>query len=338
MLHPRLWEALGIDERIVAQRAQFFEAFAALVDEPEQPEPTRLAERSRAENPRRGLEAFGEPPGLGDEPRMEDVGDAPPSRPLWQRAGIAADSLRQAAMARLLLDAEEGLRLLEAAGRHYLEASRPFGLLLLSVAAPEPAISEMAAGDLTRWLKGGDRKAPAPEPLDYPQQIYLALAAAGTPTRMPAPIELSRAFQRQPGARSATPIGAGGQSTAAWWAFASRLLGGTNPERPGADRERTARRLVALARGHGDQIGRSRLDSYHWRNYGEGVDLIDLEVVAAVSLANRQLAPREGPLSPDLFASASPTAMISLQVGLEISGRDEGEPPPEPEARPLRMG
>jgi hypothetical protein len=337
MLPPELWEALGLDPRIVCERAEFFEAFAGLVDEPAQPEPAHLAEISRAEGALPGLEAFGDPPGLGDEARMEEVDYAPAPRPPWQRAGIAADSLRQAAMARLLLDAEEGLRLLEAAGRRYMEASRPFGLLLLSVAGPEPAASEMAAAELTRWLDGGDRKVPAPEPLDYPQQIYLALAAASTPRRMQVRIELPGDFAHQPGARSATPIGTGGQSAASWWDFATQLLAGANPALPGPDREGTARRLVGLADGHGEQVERSQLDSYHWRNYGEGVDLLDLEVVAAVTLANRQLAAGGEPLTQDLLAPASPAAMVSLQVGLEVSGRDEGEPPTRERGRPQRM-
>jgi hypothetical protein len=337
MLPPELWEALGVDQRIVAERAEFFEAFAALASKPEQPEPARLAQRSRAESPRRGLEAFGDPPGLADEPHMGEVGEAPVPRPSWERAGIEADSLRQAAMASLLLDAERGLGLLEAAADRYLETSRPFGLLLASVVAPDPATAETAASDLASWLDGGEPEIPVPEPLDDPQQIYLALAAAGAPRWMPPGADLLRAFVRQPGARSSAPTGTGGESAAAWWAFAADLLGGANPELPDPDREQVAERLLRLARGHGEQVERGQLDSYHWRNYGEGVDLLDLEVVAAVCLANRQLAPRGEPLAQDLFEPASPTAMISLQVGLEISERDEGEPPPPERPRPMRM-
>jgi hypothetical protein len=314
-LPDRLWEVLRLDPRVVAERAAFHRAYAYLEEPPFDPQ--AVVEMMR----------HGSPPGFGERvvDLLADEGrelaaylsEHYPSRPRppWVAAAEAADALRRAAVADLLLDTRAGKGGLIEAGRHYQEAGLPFGDFLL-----------VAAG------RGDEVVFPRPEDrLDSPQWRYSRpedrLDPAQWRYHLLAEALLEDHLGQRDGELTATQasvaVGATSLPLLTWL----RIAGLTHAL--DADHHETRQLLAAtlgeVALAHGRQLEFAMADRYQWDGGRWNVDLVDLDLAGALAISARVMRTRDmrrWNLDRD-FPGLPPTAQISVLIGLQLAEDDE---------------
>jgi hypothetical protein len=341
MLDDALWAALRLEPATLERRGAFFLKYR--------------------ESLRQSLD-----PAVDGLIRRVEVGDVPEERLTWFEDfevedlesvashegrdlhgfewAIEADALREAALATLTIDVQEGLSLLRQSGSAYRLANIPYGMFLLAVADPNSEASTEAALTLVRaWPEAldGERmlRVDRPEqerPEDRPpprldtvataardpaQQLYLALATRqdSHPDR-----EHQRLFDRfaeQPEARSSVAIGSTGLPLSDWWGLVLELAALADANQH--TRDNLLARLQYFAIEHGRQLERAQRTA-QWSSGRAPVDIVDLDIAGATCLVVRRMRFADlTPLTLDDFADLGALAMVSLSIGMDMAREDE---------------
>ncbi|WBB71448.1 hypothetical protein O7602_16955 [Micromonospora sp. WMMD1128] len=318
-LPERLWGALRLDPSTVAARARFYRAYAELEEPPF--DVRDLAELMRDRPPPRGsgprvINLIGKEAGAVGQ-SLREIQRPRAGKP-WVRLAEAADALRNAAVAELLLDVQTGRGTLLEASRGYSELGLPFGDFL-AVAATGDRERSISAAELLGVLLSDsqitDTGRHGSAALATPaQQRYLLLTAAPDAT------DLWPRLAEAPQAHQTAAVGATSQPFSTWWRLGgllSRL--DADADADGIRRELT-RIIAELSEAHGRQLQLAAADDHHWSTGRAQTDLIDLDLAGAVAISARILRQRE--IRPWRFESdfpkLSPLASISLQIGLQL--------------------
>jgi hypothetical protein len=236
------------------------------------------------------------------------------------RVAEAADALRNAAIAELLLDTRTGRATLLEAGYRYRQLGLPFGDFLVVAAVGDRERSNAAARQLAAVLSDRQiRRAGllGPAALAAPaQQLYLLFTAA------PEAADLWPQLAEAPQAHRTLAVGVTSQAFSAWWRLGSLLT--RLDSRAEKVRRDVARIIAELAEAHSRQLQLAAADDYHWSTGRAQTDLIDLDLAGAVAISVRIMWRQEIPpwsLETD-FPALSPMARISLEIGLQLGADD----------------
>lgn len=280
--------------------------------------------------------------------RMAEAADRPRHGP-WVRTAERADALRHAAQAALLYETDEGRDVLLQSASLYRELGLPFGSFL-TAAATGPQDVAFAAGRLLRSfiLSPGERAFPEADEertlslrqsLQAPaQQIAVLFTATASNDAIHEFRIDAGALRRAPQAARASAVGVTGLPVALWWECGVRLAELAYGRWAARDDLRTT--IAELAAAHGQALRSAQYDQYHWSRAISRTDLVDLDLAGLTAVSNRllrQLDEPEWSLSDD-FPGLAPLSQISVQVGLDISGRGRPRSPgraPAPSPDPL---
>ena len=346
MLDEALWEALRLEPGTLRRRSAFFRDYAESLTRPPDPDLDELIQRAGAgAHDGEAVTWLEEPPQTeGDELEVA-AGETPRRELRGFDLAIQGDALREAAVAALTLDVEQGLELLRRSGRAYADAGVPYGMFLLTVAdpdadapwraavtlmnawpqPPEPQVGDSIEGQPTLEL---DEDRPPPRldseteaARDPAQYLYLMLAARQDPAVDREYREFFRSLSDHPYARSPVSVGSTGLPLAEWWDLAEALGGHGEPELAAHEALRT--RLRGFAEEHGRLLARAQLTD-QWTEGHAPVDVVDLDIAATTCLATkRMLADNAVPWNVDDLARVTPLARASLLVGIQMAGWDE---------------
>jgi hypothetical protein len=326
MLNEDIWEALRLSPVVVRERSNYFEMYANSVTAVFAPDVDTLIDEARA-----GAVPTDEPFTWLEEPGEDER--LTPSAPVLREArgfdqAIAADALREAGRALLMLDIPHGLGLLDRAGPAYAAAGVPYGWFLQAFVNHRDEAPFVAGSMLARaWAQVEDDDAHA-RPFDgvengdpwdpnldrAPRRLAPELAAARVPPQM---LSLLLATHQdadsaagsdaawgvlgdQPVVRSAVAVGATGLPLEDWWTFLQAI------DAEDYYRVRTQLRLFASA--HGRQLSQAQRTS---------------QCLAV----RRQRAAHSATVTADDFTDLEPLALVSISVGLAVADADSG---PEP--------
>jgi hypothetical protein len=307
-LPAQIWDALRLSLATVEARARFYRAYAVL-------DQVQFDVRNLAESFRNGRVTDEDEAGNATESAAHPL----PVGAMWVRVGEVADALRNAAIAELLVNMEQGRKTLIEAGRSYRQMGLPFGGYLITAAAGGRDISTVAVRQLRNLV--GDLQVDLTGPLGQEaiyapaQQCYLLITAAREAT------DLSSRLAEAPQALSSRAIGTTSQPLSTWWRF-GQLLSGLLPDVP-EDRTRLARIIGELGEAHGRQLDLAMRDEYHWARGQSAADLVDLDLACAVAISVRAMRHRDirrWNIRTD-FADLTPLGAVSIQVGIQL-----GEP------------
>jgi hypothetical protein len=350
MLDDALWQALRLKPATLESRGAFFLQYAESLTQALAPDLHDLIRRAevgdaRDDEPLTWLEELHED---NDEDIDAVAGELPRRKPRGFDLAIQADALREAALAMLTVDVQEGLGLLRRSGNAYAAANVPYGIFLLALADPaegaptEAALTLVRAwprppepdlapsvdrpGDESERERPEDRLPPVLDSVaaaarDPAQQLYLALAARQDPHLDREYRELFDRFVEQPQARSSVAVGSAGLPLGDWWSLVSELPSLAEPD----DQVRAdmRARLREFAIEHGRQLARAQGTAL-WDDGRAAVDIVDLDVAGATCLAVRRMRfAGVTPLSEDDFADVEGLGMVSLSVGLDMAREDE---------------
>lgn len=341
-LPDELWQALNLDQAVVADRASFLASYAEL----EEPRPNvrdliQLAAGGQASSAKPIVDLFDD---NDDEARAvrERVASFGPSEPLapWARTGELASAWCECAVARLMIGAPEGREALLRAAGLYQELGLPFGALLLAAVTGSGEAARAAAGQLAALVPDRPQRTVTERTLppdSLPdegliswqlvsgaptQQISILLTATSDPEVVERNAELIDAMRYAPQASGITPVGTTAQPIALWWAAGLGLaaLSRGNHEARADMRDQ----ITELAQAHGRQLRYAQLDTYRWPRGQAHVDLVDLHLAGLVALTDRVLRNSQLEVWSDeeFGAILPPLARVSLALGLELS-RDQ---------------
>lgn len=346
MLADALWAALRLEPATLERRGAFFVKYRESLTQSPDPAVDDLIRRAEVgdvpEEPLTWLEDF---------EAKADVLESQEGRDLhgFERA-IEADALREAALATLTINVQEGVKLLGQSGDAYRRADIPYGMFLLALTDPNSRAPTQAALTLVRAWPGApdgermlhpdqpeqerpeDRPPPrldtvATAARDPAQQLYLALATRQDPHLDREYQLLFDRFAEQPEARSSVAIGSTGLPLSDWWGLVLELTSLADANRHTRDNVRA--RLRYFATEHGRQLERAQRTA-QWSSGRAPVDIVDLDIAGATCLVARRMRfAGLTPLTQDDFADLGALAMVSLSVGIEMA-REDDEPLDEP--------
>jgi hypothetical protein len=352
MLADSLWRALHLEPATLEGRSAFFLKYVESLTQALDPDLDEIIRRAEVEHTSEGeqltwLEEFYDG---NDEDLDAVVSDLPRREPRGFDLAIRADALREAALATLAVNVQEGRRLLQRSGDAYVAADMPYGLFLRALADPAGGASTRAALTLMRaWpppprydkalradRHAGESERERPEDRVHPaldsiaaaardpaQQLYLVLA-----TRQDAELdreyrELFDRFAQQPHAQSPVAVGSTGISLDQWWSLVSELTSLVDAE--DQIRANLEMRLRDFASEHGRQLARAQ-GTVQWHDARAAVDIVDLDIAGATCVAVRRMQSiGMTPFTKDDFDDIEPLAMVSLSVGLDMA-READEP------------
>jgi hypothetical protein len=314
-----LRESLRLDQEALRVHADFYKSYAEASAQFPEIDPSGY---EGAEGRGEGISRY--PEGAeGDGVDREAMVPRRVEREEWVAEGERADALREAAASMLLVDPQQGKKLLIESALRYGQQSRAYSMFLLAIADPRNAESQSQGA---AQLLGIDYDPKARRFVDAARSgvrdLYLLLTISADQGAVQRSWEMIDLVREGPPSRSLIPFGIAGSPLADWWALAIALCAP-----PGeVDREELIRHFERLARPRGVQLRAAQRDTYHWHGLYGRADLVDLDLAGAVQIANLRLAAddRRLPLIREDFGEdLPPLAQVSLAVGIDL-GRDEG--------------